>query len=647
MLEKLNRFAADRRFYAAAVMLVLLFTGMRLVHINADAPQNLTISAASYTDEGFKTYDARNYALFGDWKWTPEDEYDGWAGKSPLTALPYAWIFRHFGVSYASIRALSVLYAAITMILLFVFLVRNYGRLTGLIGLILFGTNYFTAMFNRLGMFESHLICYIMLCILGFSEAFRPFRGRRGGESETSYTLKKIGCRAAFIAIGFLGFAGGFFIKRNLLLILPALTPAALIYIATRFNRSERFMNRVFILFIAAFLVLYLPFAQSSVYKVNLAFLLMSVQVFGQPIAVFLPFTAFDPLQNVLLKSMYMEFVFLHPFTFFAGFLFSLYTFHQYIFGRRRVTADLFLASWLMFGFIFTNVMYYSPSRYYLITVIPLIALAARLIADFPNLNIGAFFTGKKRFPHNLIFAIFMIFALLYTGIVFIEQAVPTALRNNLVDRLYPSFLKGDYADGIILIAAAAAVCLGCIAATLTWRKRLVALLHDPKLPAILLSLILALQLYQYGAWFLLHDHALYRASKELGAELPRDAILAGSWSAGLVVENNMKALILQSLIPYNHNLVRKILYDAEIPINRLRDGKKETAYENNVPVYMAVCRNVIFEKTIVDTYRDHFVPENLVKSVRLGYFKVDVFKMKKSRLEIKNAAQTLFNTFF
>jgi hypothetical protein len=500
-------------------------------------------------------------------------------------------------------------------------------------------------MFNRLGMYESHLICYIMVFILGFSEAFRPFRDRRNGESDISYTLKKIVSRTAFIMIGFLGFAGGFFIKRNLLIIIPALTPAVLLFMCSRFDRSERFMNRVFILFIAAFLILYLLFAHSFEFKVKLAFLLMSVQVFGQPIAAFLPFTAFDPLQNVLLKGMYMEFVFLHPFTFFAGFLFSLYIFHQYIFNRRRVTADLFLASWFVFGFICMNVMYYSPSRYYLITVLPLIALAARFIADFPYLNIAAFFTGKKHFPHNVMFAVFILFSVLYTGIVFIEQMLPNALRNDLVDRLYPAFIRGDFSNGIIVISIVIAIWLGCVIATLIYRKRLIALLHNPKLPALLLSIILALQLFQYGTWFLFHDHNLYNASKELGRELPRDAVIAGSWSAGLVIENNMKALILQSLIPYNHNLVKKILYDAEIPINRLNGGKKETVYENNT-LYMAVCRNVIFEKAIVEMYRDNFMPENLVKTVRFGYFKVDIFKMKKNRLEIKNAVQSLFNKF-
>ncbi len=154
MLNAINKLTTGPRFFAAAALMVMLFTGMRAVHINADAPQDLTTSAATITDEGFKTYDPRNIVLYGDIKWTPEDEYQGWAGTSPLATIPYLWIFRNFGVSYASIRLLSVAYAALTMILLFLFLMRNYDRATALVGLLLFGTNYFTAMYNRLGLFE-------------------------------------------------------------------------------------------------------------------------------------------------------------------------------------------------------------------------------------------------------------------------------------------------------------------------------------------------------------------------------------------------------------------------------------------------------------------------------------------------------------
>ncbi len=646
MLQALKQITAHRGFYPVIIILIVAFTLMRLIHINADAPQDLTMSAASYTDEGFKTYDARNKALFGDWKWTPEDEYEGWNTKSPLTVFPHTWIFRHFGVSYASIRVLSVLYAAATMVLLFLFLVRNYDRMTALTGLILFGTNYFAAMFNRLGMYESHLIFYIMVSMLGFSECFRPFRARRESETDAAYTLKKTLFRAAFFMIGFLGFAGGFFVKRNLLIIVPALAPAVLLYTCNRYNASARVMNAAFVIFIAAFALIYLPFAQMDQLKINLAFLLMSYKIFGQPVSAFLPFTAFDPLQNVLAKGIYMEFIFLHPFTFFLGILFSLFAIYQYIFGRRRNTADLFLASWILFGLLFTTVMYYSPSRYYLLMIIPLVSLASRVIADFPNIDIASFFTDRKRFPHNLFFFLFVLFTLLYTGIVLMAHTIPQSVKNSLVERFYPAIMKGDFSGLAVFITAAAALWLGCVITTILLRKRLITIMRNPRFPAIILSLILVLQIFQYGKWFLFHEHTLYTASQELGRELPPNSILAGSWSAGLVVENRMRAVILQSLIPYNYKLINKVLYDIDISVNTLKNGEKATGFENGIPLYLAVCRNVVFEKAITEVYQKQLLPENLIKTIQFGYFKVEIFKFTKYHMVTKNAVQSLFNKF-
>jgi 4-amino-4-deoxy-L-arabinose transferase-like glycosyltransferase len=646
MLQLLKQVTGRKIFYPIVITLIIFFTLMRLIHINADAPQDLTMSAASYTDEGFKTYDARNMVLFGDWKWTPEDEYEGWNIKSPLTVLPHVWVFKHFGVSYASIRILSVLYAAATMALIFIFLARNYDRLTALTGLVLFGINYFAAMFNRLGMYESHLIFYIMVSVLGFSESFRPFRDRHESESDASYATKKALYRAAFFMIGFIGFAGGFFVKRNLLILVPAMAPAVILYICNRYNLSERIMNGALLLFVAIFAVIYIPFAHMDQLKVNLAFLLMSYKIFGQPVSAFLPFTAFDPLQNVLAKGIYMEFIFLHPFTFFISILFSLYAIYRYIFGKRRNTADLFLACWLLFGLLFTTVMYYSPSRYYLLLIIPLVSLASRVIADFGNNDSPEFFTEKKRFPYNLVFSIFILFTLLYTGIVLLVHTIPQSVKNLLVDRFYPAIVKGDFSNLTIIMTAAAVLWLACIITTIVMRKRLINFLKNPKFPAIILSIIMALQLFQYGKWFLFHEHTLYNASKELGRELPPNAILAGSWSAGLVVENKTRAIIIQSLIPYNYKLINKIIYDVDISVNSLQNGRKATGRENGIPLYLAVCRNVIFEKAITQTYQKQLIPENLIKTIQFGYFKVEIYKLVKYHMETKNAVQSLFNRF-
>ncbi|OHD66794.1 MAG: hypothetical protein A2176_09975 [Spirochaetes bacterium RBG_13_51_14] len=633
-------------YYPCVILLILLFTGMRIVHINADAPQDLTISAATYTDEGFKTYEPRNYVLFGDWHWTPEDEYGGWGKVSPLTTIPYLWIFRHFSVSYASIRLLSVVYAAITMIFLFLFLARNFDRFTGLIGLILFGVNYFTAMYNRLGLYESHLICYIMIAFFGFAETFRPFRPRHAGETRARHAAGKFAARAPFFLIGLLAVGAGFFIKRNLLVIFPAIVPALALHLGSRSHKSERFMNRLFIGIIGFIFLFYMIFAHLMALRNILVFSLMSYRIFGQPIIAFLPFTAFDPLYMVLAKGLYMEFVFLHPFTFFAGFSFALYTFYQYLEKNRRNTADLFFSSWLLFGFLFMTLMYYSPSRYYLLFIIPLIALTARFITGFVGEDMASFFTEKKRFPHNILFGLFITFAVLYTGIVLLVQAVPVSFRNYLVENIYPAYLKGDFGNVAFIILFALLVWLGCIAATILNRRRLLELLKRANFPVILLTIILALQLFQYGKWFLFHEHNLYTASKELGRELPRNAIIAGSWSAGLVVENGLKALIVQSLIPYNHNLIKKIINRIGVPVTEVTNGKRSTEYRNDLPLYLAVCRNVIFEKAIAEMYKDHFFTKNLVKTVRFGYFRIEIFKMNKYKLVMQNEVQAIFNRF-
>lgn len=635
MLNAINTLTRGPRFFAAAALLVLLFTGMRAVHINADAPQDLTISAATFTDEGFKTYDPRNIVLYGDIKWTPEDEYQGWAAQSPLATIPYLWIFRHFGVSYASIRLLSVAYAALTMMLFFLFLLRSYDRPTALVGLVLFGTNYFTAMYNRLGLFEAHLICYIMLSLFGFAEAFRP--AAPGGGRRTFV-------RALFFLMGLAGVAGGFFIKRNMLVIVPALFPALLVYLCGRSKKYARFMNAAFVSVLAAVVAVWMIFGHLLFLRTILAFSLMSYEVFGKPLATFLPFTAFDPLHLVLAKGMYLEFVFLHPFTFFIGFIYSLYTFYGYMFKERRNHLDLFLSSWLIFGFLFLTIMYYSPSRYYLLFVIPLIVLAARFITGTAAPAVAEYIEEKKRSPHGLLLALFLIFGALYTGIVVLVQTVPVSVRNMLVDRLYPYYLAHDYRTIVQLAAAAVVILVACSAAAVISRKRLLGLLKNPGFSSAILVLILGLQLFQYGKWFFFHDHTLYEASREVGRILPRDAVLAGSWSSGLVVENRIMPLVVQSLIPYNHNLIKKMTYDVPVPVNSLHDGKKTTEYRSNIPLYIAVCRNVIFEKAIADLYRDHFVRENLVKTFRFGFFKIEIFKMKKYRLKSEDEVKALFN---
>ncbi len=638
LLEKLT---SERRFYIIIPLLIILFTGIRLVHINADAPQELTTSAAIYTDEGFKTYEARNAALFGNGKWTPEDQYEGWADKSPVTNIPYRWLFARFGAGYATIRILPVAYAALTMVLLVLFLARTYDRATALTGLILFGINFFTAMFNRLGLYESHLLFFIMLALFGFSEAFRS--GIRGNRGVTAAALLT---RLAFLLVGLAGVGAGFFIKRNMLVIFPAIAPALLIAWGARRGWASRTLNRFLGAFIIAATAGYFLIAHFNALKVTLAFSLMSVQVFGRPLASLIPFTAFDPITNVAPKGLFMAFVLLHPLTLFAACTWALWTLHRYIFTERRETTDLILSCWLLFGTAFITVMYYSPSRYYLLFTLPLVTLAARFVLMIPVTGIVAFLRERKPFPHNVMFGAFILCAVLYTGITLVFHAVPSSVKNGLVDRLYPSIMKGDFSGAVPLIAGVAATCVISAFAVLVFRKRILTFMGGANFPAIFLSAVMALQLFQYGRWLIFPDYSVHRASLELGRDLPENAIIAGSWSGGLVVENRLRALIVQSLIPYNHNLIKKVLHDIPIQVNKFEGGARRTVYEKDIPVYLAVCRNVVFEKTIAEIYEEHIQPERLEKRFRFGYFNVEIYRMKKFKTETKNEVLDLFRRF-
>ena len=221
---------------------------------------------------------------------------------------------------------------------------------------------------------------------------------------------------------------------------------------------------------------------------------------------------------------------------------------------------------------------------------------------------------------------------------------VPASLANAIMERLYPYFLARNYPVLVGMAVAATLALLACSLFAVLKRKRLLEILANPRFSHLLFALILAIQMFHYGKWFFFHDQNLYEASKEVGRILPDNAILAGSWSSGLVVENRIMPLVVQSLIPYNHNLIKKITFDVPIPITSIKDGKKTTEYRSGIPLYIAVCRNVIFEKAITDLYQDHFTKGNHVRTFTFGYFKIELFKMNKYRLKEEDEVKALFN---
>ncbi len=104
----------------AAVMVaaLLALAALRLIHLEADAPEGLDLegSVGTYVDEGYKTLEPRNLALFGSIRWHPDDQFRGWMEPrleysrhhwSPLTQWPLYLAFEAFGPRLGSARGVS------------------------------------------------------------------------------------------------------------------------------------------------------------------------------------------------------------------------------------------------------------------------------------------------------------------------------------------------------------------------------------------------------------------------------------------------------------------------------------------------------------------------------------------------------------
>ena len=154
---------------------ILVIAGaLRLQHIRADPPillPSISGSAGVYFDEGIYCHNARNKVLFGRWI---TDEWNPIVYNAPLTLIYYLG-FRLFGVSILTVKVINILFGCLG-ILLFQAGLRTYlaaGRALAVTAL--FALDYYSVMFNRLGLLENFsCFCFILAFTL-----FVRSRGRR------------------------------------------------------------------------------------------------------------------------------------------------------------------------------------------------------------------------------------------------------------------------------------------------------------------------------------------------------------------------------------------------------------------------------------------------------------------------------------
>ncbi len=125
-----------KRLSIAGFLIVMALIALRLVHLGADPPDSLwTQSLGPFVDEGYKTLDARNLALFGQTHWNDQDDYPGWLPRSPITQVSFLAAFRILGQEIVSARVVTVLWFLLILLIYLWAISDSYGPWITLLGL--------------------------------------------------------------------------------------------------------------------------------------------------------------------------------------------------------------------------------------------------------------------------------------------------------------------------------------------------------------------------------------------------------------------------------------------------------------------------------------------------------------------------------
>ena len=186
---------------------VVCILAVRLVALTADPPSWLSWSTGIGTDEGFYTLDARHEALFGTW--APGDFHDRLL--SPLLSLLQQGVFACFGPSLLAARLISVAFSLLTLTVFWLGLRRLWGPKCADFGTLFLGLAPPFVFYNRLALQETPTVFWLVLSCMLWAY---------GGASEHPTR------RALLDALAGTAFALGVIFKPLALLALPAFAVA-------------------------------------------------------------------------------------------------------------------------------------------------------------------------------------------------------------------------------------------------------------------------------------------------------------------------------------------------------------------------------------------------------------------------------------
>jgi 4-amino-4-deoxy-L-arabinose transferase-like glycosyltransferase len=518
------------------LILFIVFLLSRIIHIQADPPQYLSESLGPFFDEGIYNHNARNLILFGKWKL---DEWNDFYYSAVSTWLKYL-TFQFIGIGRAQIRLFSIFFSMISLLFIYCAAKESYGENTGILALLLFGINFISTMYARLGMQDTQTLTVF---IIGF------YLWQKG--------IKKNGTQKGNWMLFFSGivFFLSYTFKNLFLYLLPVPLIAyglySLIYIHHKAYLKKLFKGFIYFStgmiasFILWFTAFYLPFKDP-------------ISQFGK----FFTTQQMFPEKNIAfyLNNLARTFLFKYasgsPAVLFGTFLF-LFMILYWLYMRKQkhiLASDVFLVTWFVVCFLFLGLISYRPTRYFLPIIPVMCVMTARFL-------VSLYKTSKIKRVRALHWSFYPLGILILT-VLFHRGVIPWFYRYlklkpaDSFPFVYPGKIELSVSFVIALILT---LFIANPKILKNWRE-----IHLPKAASVSLILILVLtSIYlegkHYYRWSHFPQYFVHNLGKDLKKYIGQSGYLGGMDAPGAAFDTPYKVLIsYDKFVNYRENPIKK-----------------------------------------------------------------------------------------
>jgi hypothetical protein len=257
-----------------------------------------------------------------------------------------------------------------------------------------------------------------------------------------------------------------------------------------------------------------------------------------------------------------------------------------------------------------------------------MVILGARFITSGNTMPLSDRKVYVKDFLFRITSVVYVFYFIYYMALALFIQLVPYSVRKKLMFIVYRGVINREFTTTIPVLAGILVFFAGAAILLARFLPLLKSYLSDKRFYSLLFAVIVFFHSYQYLKWFVLSDKKLYSSSVKLSEIVPPHSIITGCWSAGLVMYNRLRALVIQGELNYNLDVAEKIIVKQHLLTYRRGRESLIRTFESDMPLYLAVSTNGDFDKWVREYYSFYLTNERKIMSVEMGLYDVEIYRL-------------------